>query len=141
VRADWPRYAGKIVRQSADYFWHANQQEKGVLVQSGKPLPIGGSARMTLACPSPLSNSATLTLRGPHRFDGHVDGVVLVDQLLLIGPSLDCHIRASDTEDQVILLRREGQWQSKLKNQDQLHEFPPGKRITVGMAAMTLEPA
>jgi hypothetical protein len=80
-------------------------------------------------------------MRGPHRFDGHVDGVILVDQLLLIGPGQDCHIRATETDEQIILLRREGKWQSKRKNQDRSNELSFGQRITVGTLEMTLESA
>ena len=151
VRADWPRRAGTIIRKAADYFWQPWQSEgttstkteaiKPQLIKPQSPLPIAGSAEMTLSCPSPLCNSATLNLRDPHRFEGHVDGVVLADHLLLMGPTPDCHIRTSDFPEQIILMGRENQWHAKPKNENSLHPLPVGERVSIGTLAMTLERA
>ncbi|WP_145421351.1 hypothetical protein [Planctomycetes bacterium K23_9] len=149
VRADWPRRSGTIIRQDADYFWQSWQQDDTSLIQPGNLLPTGGSAAMTLDCPSPLSNSATLSLRGPHRFDGHVDAAILVDQVLLMGPTPNCHIRTIENSDQIVLVARGRQWEAQLKGQqndppenlDSRQPLVPGERIRIGSLAMTLEPA
>ena len=150
VRADWPRRAGVIDREGADYFWQseptgaetiAEANAKRELITSGQVLPIGGSAQMTLSCPSPLSTSAMLSLRGQHRFDGHVDGVVLVNETLLVGPSLHSHIQATEFPDQVVLIHRSGDWQAKLATQTELYRMIPGKRTKLQSLAMTLEEA
>lgn len=141
VRADWPRRAGTIIRQAADYFWQPWQSDESLLIKPGNVLPIDGSAAMTLDCPSPLSNSATLSLRGSHRFDGHVDRTILLDQTLLMGSGLDCHIRTTEFSDQVVLINRDGQWLAKPKHQDTLYPLPEGQRVCIGTLAMTLEPA
>lgn len=96
---------------------------------------------MTMEQPSPLSNSATLILSPPHRFDGHVDGVVLVDETLLIGPQGDCHVRCSQLADRAVLTRRGDRWLGKVGLASDLEELEPGRRITLRSLAMTLEKA
>ena len=96
---------------------------------------------MTLTCPSPLSTSATLSLRGPHRFEGHVDAVVLVNETLLVGPGSDSHIRATEFPDQAVLVLRDGKWQAKLSSERKFHQLTPGQRVTLQSLAMTLEEA
>ncbi len=154
VRADWPRNAGTIERNSGDYFWRANDNGSPVehghsiansipraLITSGRPLPIPGSACVTLQTPSPLSSSATLTLTAPHRFADHVDGVVLVDQTLLIGPQPDCHIRCHQLDDRIVLTCRGDTWMGKVGLAADFEELVPGNRVTLQSLAMTLEKA
>lgn len=140
VRADWPRRAGTIVRQGADYFWQPWQTEELQFIPPGNTLPTGGSAAMTLSCPSPLSNSATLALGAPHRMNEHVDGAILVDQTVLMGDNADCHIRTSEFPDRIVMVARDGRWRAKLHDQDVWCELIPNERITLGSLAMTLEP-
>lgn len=141
VRADWPRRAGEIHREGADYFWQPNQDEKRRLISPGDVIPVPGSAKMTLQSPSPLSTSARLQLAAPHRFDGHVDGAVLVNETILIGPEKDCHIRAHESESRAILVHRAGNWQAKLVNEDQFRQLVIGERINLDNLAMTMEEA
>ncbi len=94
---------------------------------------------MTLNCPSPLSNSAVLAVKPPHRFVGHVDGVILVDQTLLMGAGSDCHIVTREFPDRAVLVNRDGHWLGKLESGREFTELTPGVRITLGSLAMTLE--
>ena len=74
IRADWPRVAGTVHRDGSDYFWvDVQSPDQRVLLRSGQPLPVPGSAEVTIQQPSPLSDTATLTLKAPHRYDEHVD--------------------------------------------------------------------
>ncbi|NND95962.1 MAG: hypothetical protein HKN47_01380 [Pirellulaceae bacterium] len=140
VRADWPRRAGVIEREKTDYFWQpAGTDAARQLITPPQSLPISGSANMTLNCPSPLSNSATISLRGPHRFIGHVDGAVLVNETMLIGPTSDCHIRTMEYPDRAILVCRDGVWQAKVDSEKAFVTLPLGERITLQSLAMTLE--
>jgi hypothetical protein len=106
VRADWPRLAGRIEREAGDYFW-CEMYTKGQrppdrsLVTHGRILPIAGSATLTLSQPSPLTSTAVLDLTPPHRFDEHIDRVILVDKTLLIGPSAECHIQCDPPKENV----------------------------------------
>ena len=160
VRADWPRRAGVIEREGADYFWRASlqqssgQQPSGAnevehkpreLMTSGRTLPITGSAEMKLVCPSSLSTSATLSLKAPHRFDGHVNSVILVNDTFLIGRSSDCHIRLSadldSTPNRTVVVFRSGRWQAKADDETYFHELFPGVRTSLQSLAITLEQA
>ncbi len=142
VRADWPRRAGIIQRIGGDYFWSdsrtAGQRQ---LISAGRPLPIPGSATVTMCQRSPLSNSATLELRPPHRFNEHVDGVVLFDGALLIGPQADCHVRCHQLTDRAVITRRGEQWMGKIGLTSDFEVLPPGNRITLQSLAITLEKA
>lgn len=142
VRADWPRFAGTIERDGADYFWNGIRSSAGrELINGGQPLPVPGSAVATLEQPSPLSDSAVLKLSVPHRFDQHVDGVVLVNQTMLVGPGPDCHIRCRESTDRAVLTRRGGRWLAKAGLAGDFEELCPGQRTTLRSLALTLEEA
>jgi hypothetical protein len=142
VRADWPRRAGAIERSGADYFWQDERKpSRRELIQNGKVIPVVGSAVLTLRQPSPLSRSAVLTLRPPHRFDDHVDAVVLVGETVLIGPGGDCHIRHRDCLDRAVVTRRGDQWLAKLGLSGDFQALTAGERTTFGNLAITLEQA
>jgi hypothetical protein len=142
VRADWPRRAGTIQRSGSDYFWQGTSDADDLmLITGGNPLPITGSATVTMQQPSPLSNSATLKLDPPHRFNDHVDGVVLVNETLLIGPQPDCHVRCHQSPDRAVLTRRGKRWLGKVGTSSDFEEIPLGRRIKLHSLAMTLEEA
>lgn len=141
VRTDWPRRAGMIHRKGGDYFWQHANDDTHQLINPKQPLPIGGSAAMTLTCPSPLCNSAVLSIRPPHRFADHIDEVMLVDQTLLMGAGKDRHIVTREFTDEAVLVHRQGSWMGKLNSQGEFEEITPGIRITLGSLAMTLEKA
>jgi len=96
---------------------------------------------MTLNCPSPLCSSAVLSVAAPHRFAGHVDSVILVDQILLIGGDHDCHVDAREFPDRAVLVNRAGKWLGKLDSGSEFTEITPGIRVTLQSLAMTLEEA
>ncbi len=150
VRADWPRYAGSIERAGGDYFWNGARAAASPelttpemiareLITSGQTLPVPGSAALTLRQPSPLCDSAVLSLSPPHRFDQHVDGVVLVNETLLVGPTPDCHIRCRESSDRAVLTRRGDRWLAKAGLAGDFEPLEPGQRITLRSLAMTLE--
>ncbi len=142
VHADLPRLAGTIVRNGGDYFWTGVQgSDRRELITNGQPLAVQGSAQLTLRQPSALSESAVLTLRPPHRFDQHVDGVVLTNETVLVGPSPDCHIRCRDSSDRAVLIRRGDQWLAKSGLAGESTPLPPGSRTMLRTLAMTLEEA
>ena len=95
----------------------------------------------TLEQPSPLCDSAVVKLGPPHRFDQHVDGVVLVNETLLVGPSPDCHIRCRESTDRAVLSRKGGRWLAKAGLAGDFEELCPGQRMTLRSLAMTLEEA
>lgn len=142
VRADLPRVAGTIERATGDYFWKGPQStDRRTLITSGQPIPIQGSAVVSLVQPSPLCDSAVMTLKAPHRFDEHVDRVVLVNETLLVGPGSDCHVRYREAQDRAVLTRRGDRWMVKAGLAGDFQELSPGERTTLRSLAMTLEQA
>ncbi len=142
VRADWPRSAGSIERIDGDYFWQGrNSSDAKVLLTSGTPMPVPGSAVMTLDQPSQLSDTAVLSLNAPHRFDQHVDGVVLVRETVLIGSGNECHLRCRDASERAILQLKENQWYAKSGLSGDFYRLDPGHRLVLQSLAMTLETA
>ncbi|MDB4561263.1 hypothetical protein N9298_00075 [bacterium] len=142
VQADWPRLAGQISRRGADYFWQGqNSLESKTLLTDGTPFPIQGSALMTLGKPSQLSDTAVLSLNAPHRFDQHVDGVVLVRETVLVGPGSDCHLRCRGASDRAILQLKDNQWYAKAGLLGDFQKLEVGHRVVIQSLAMTLEMA
>ncbi|MFK8111949.1 MAG: hypothetical protein AB8B91_07090 [Rubripirellula sp.] len=144
MRADWPRHAGSIERDGEDYFWRARSSpssEQRDLIRSGQSLPIAGSAVVTMSRPSALCETVVLQLKPPHRFDEHVDGVVLVNETLLVGPTQDCHIRCRESSDRAVITRRGDKWMAKAGLSGDFEELKPGRRMTLRTLAMTLEEA
>jgi hypothetical protein len=91
--------------------------------------------------PTPLSSTATLELRPPHRFNEHVDGVLLFDGALLIGPQADCHVRCRQMADRAVITQRGEKWLGKIGLTSDFQELTPGNRITLQSLAITLEKA
>ena len=141
VRADWPRYAGQIRRHGEDYFWLESTSKTPKLIDHGQSVPIPGSASMKLTRPSPLCGSATLSLRHPHRFIDHVDEVLLFADSLLIGADADCHIRATDLSERVVVTRRDGKWMARAGRTGEFTQLSIGMRSNVSSITMTLEAA
>ncbi|MEM8666211.1 MAG: hypothetical protein AAGG48_01760 [Planctomycetota bacterium] len=142
VRADWPRMAGMIERTGEDYFWKDEKKpSRRELIQSGQVLPVDGSAEMTLQNPSPLSNSAVLRLRAPHRFVDHIDAVVLTGDTVLIGPGADCHIQHRACTERAIITRRDDRWLAKVGLSGDFQSLEPCERMMLGNLAITLEKA
>ena len=140
VQADWPRLAGQISRQGADYFWQGQRAaDQKILLTDGTQVPVDGSALMTLGKPSQLSDTAVLSLNGPHRFDQHVDGVVLVRETILVGPGSDCHLRCRDASDRVVLQLKGNQWYAKAGLLGDFQRLEVGSRVLLQSLAMTLE--
>lgn len=140
IRADLPRLAGTIERSGGDYFWRgAGRSDRPELITSGQPLGIQGSARLHLHQPSALCESAVLTLSPPHRFDQHIDAVILANETFLVGPSLDCHVRCRDSTDRAVLIRRGAQWTAKAGLAGEPTGLRPGHRTVLRSLALTLE--
>ncbi|QDT01718.1 hypothetical protein K227x_00850 [Rubripirellula lacrimiformis] len=160
VHADWPRKAGTIYRQAGDYFWEAEPSGRAksadaetdrvvkggggvarTLISDGKLLGIDGSASVKLAKPSPLSTTAVLSVAPPHRFDGHVDAVVLVDRTVVMGAGRDCHLRHRDASQMVVLVYRPSGWVGKVGLDGEWLELRAGRPTSMGSITMTLESA
>ncbi len=67
-----------------------------------------GAVQLIFRRPNPLSLSARLEFASSHRPVRRIDGIVLMEQTCLIGPTSDCHIVCPEWEQTVILFRRDG---------------------------------
>jgi hypothetical protein len=140
VRADLPRLAGTLERSGGDYFWKGGRQgDARELVRRGKVLAMEGSARLILDQPSALCDSAILKLEPPHRFDEHVDAVILASDTILLGNGRDCHIRCRESSDRAVLIRRGDRWMAKAGLAGEAIELQPGRRTMLQNLALTLE--
>ena len=155
--ADVPRLAGSIVREQSDYYWHTESlvggsnadESSSQSLNSRKWIEPGceieglGSAKLRLKKPSALCDSAVLTLDPPHRFGGHIDAVLLVNQTWLIGPSDDCHIRCRSLSSKMIVSccnpssgnASDDTWWIKQGSGGAPQELPIGRRVTLGEAS------
>jgi hypothetical protein len=68
---------------------------------------------MRLRVPNPLSQTAVLELVSAHRTEPRFDGVVLLDQVCVLGAAADSHIRSPLWSTPLILFRRDGGLWSK----------------------------
>jgi hypothetical protein len=67
--------------------------------------------RLRYQRPCPLSGTAVLTVLPPHRLLGPTDGVILLDQTLLVGPEPFNHVRVAALSSQGwVLFQRQQQW-------------------------------
>lgn len=162
VLADWPTIAGEIKREGPDYWWldqasitststsKALGTTKGGMPANESPadrhllsdqatLPIGGSATMALSRPNPLSATVRLDLRPPHRFVGHYDHVLLVDQHILVGPGTDAHLRTDQIDQPVVIFRRNHTWMLKPVSASETVEIAIGSRTQFQNLALTMD--
>ncbi len=143
ILADMPRMAGEIRRDDGEYYWQDASPEEDEMdwISNDQPIAGLGAARLSLVKPSPLCESATLTLGPPHRFGEHVDGALLVTETWLIGPTADCHVRCRSAEGVIVMVWKESRWWAKAGFNGELTPVLIGDPITVEGVSMTLEGA
>jgi hypothetical protein len=79
---------------------------EGRLLRSGDPFEIGGGVRLRLRTPNSLSNTAVVDFISSHRPVQRIDGVILLEQVCVLGPSADAHIHCPQWSSAVMLFRR-----------------------------------
>ncbi len=112
-------------------------------LKDGDVITLGQNVRMKFRLPSVLSTSAVLLPDGqawPRMFSGKetpgaVDGIVLMDEVALLGPGSDAHVPCADWDEKVILHRRDGQLCVKSAGWMQLdgHTLSEGSALGDGM--------
>jgi hypothetical protein len=74
-------------------------------------LELASGVRLRFRLPSVLSATAVVDFLSDHRPNRSIDGVILMEQTCLLGPSLDNHIVCPDWNETVVLYRKpEGFW-------------------------------
>jgi hypothetical protein len=78
----------------------------GRLLHSGDQFEIGGGVQLRLRIPNPLSQTAVLDIASSHRTEPRCNGVILLDQVCVLGPGADAHIRNPLWPEPLVLFRR-----------------------------------
>lgn len=75
-------------------------------LRGGDRIQLGDDVELNCQVPSPLSNTATMSIVSGHRTVDGLDGWVLFDQTCLIGPGEQAHIRCRLWEETIVLFER-----------------------------------
>jgi hypothetical protein len=87
-------------------------------LNSNYRLELGSGVRVQFRIPSVLSATAVIDFISDHRPNRSIDGVILMDETCLLGPSTDNHVVCPDWTQTVLLYRKaDGFW---AKSQSQI---------------------
>lgn len=122
ICGDLSRRAAEILRRGSRYVLHGVSLTGSGELRSDRPIEMSGVQRVKLTSsiemefsqPHPLSASAVLRVTSRHRMSPACDGVVLVADTCIFGPSSSAHVVCPDALGTVVLLVGEdGQWRVK----------------------------
>jgi hypothetical protein len=114
VLGDLSRRHASLLRQGDGYVIRAHHPTyvNGRQVVGVSPLRdrdvirLGSTVEILFRQPSPVSSTARLEIVSRHRLPVAVDGVLLMAETCLIGPSPQSHVPAPDLETTVVLFRQ-----------------------------------
>jgi hypothetical protein len=115
---DLSRHHASLFRDGDGYILKAKQacfvngrKVESAPLKDGDVVRLGPSVELQFRQPSPVSATARLELVSRHRLPLAVDGVILMAQTCIIGPSAQAHIPAPSLEAPVVLYRQgSGLW-------------------------------
>lgn len=113
--------AGRAVQERAD-------------LCDGHELQLGNSVRLKFRLPTVMSGSARLEFLSDHRPAYAADGVVLMDDTCLLGPTSENHIRCPGWPQSLLLYRRDGKLHCKARDDLFINgrHAPGGGELTPG---------
>jgi hypothetical protein len=122
--------------------------EEQTHLNSNYRLELAPGVRLRFRLPSVLSATAVIDFLSDHRPNRSIDGVILMEQTCLLGPTADNHIVCPDWNETVVLYRKpEGFWcksQSKVAIDGQWTEngglVKPGSCVSGSEFCFRLEP-
>ena len=110
--ADVSRLHATLSRDSEGYVLEAvravqvnGQEVTRALLRNGDRVTVGASCQFLFRQPVPVSASARLDLVSGHRVPVGVDGVLLMADTLVLGPSEQAHVTVPDLKEPIILFR------------------------------------
>lgn len=139
VVGDLSRQAAVIQRVQSDYLIQP-LQETSVdgrliagphLLATGQTLAWGPRVRMKFTKPHPLSSSARLDLVSQHRFQPRVDGVILLADSCILGPSSTCHVHCPQWSQDLLMFRSSGQWYFRALDELEVNGLPQTGQIAL----------
>ena len=104
-------YHAEILRCEEDYFVVSAQGTVEVdgratpkkLLSHGEELALSPQCQMAFELPTPMSSAAVLSLKKGLRIERDVRHIILLKDLLLLGPSQSCHVKTRGKGEPVIL--------------------------------------
>jgi hypothetical protein len=114
--ADLSRLHAVFGRSGESYVLEANglaavsgrKLEQPALLRDGDIVELGAAVKLRFRQPSGLSPTARLEFFSDHRPARRIDGIILLDELCLLGPGPDCHVPCPEWEQTVVMFRRHG---------------------------------
>jgi tetratricopeptide (TPR) repeat protein len=110
--ADVSRLHATLSRDAEGYVLEAvrpvqvnNTTTRRALLQSNDRVTLGATCQFLFRLPVPGNSTARLDLVSGHRLPTSVDGVLLLAETLLLGPSEQSHVAISDLKKPVVLFR------------------------------------
>ena len=120
IVGDLSRQACAFRRSAGDYLLQPLQHasitldgckiDRPQLLRNQSLIEIGKRVKLRFNKPSALSASARLDLVSLNRFKPHVDGVLLLADSLIIGPSPHSHVVCPGWKSDLLLFRHDDQW-------------------------------
>jgi hypothetical protein len=111
--ADIARAHATVTRDSEGYLLEAlrpvqvnGQQSDKALLQPGDRVTLGNCCQLQFRQPVPVSATARFDLVSGHRLPLAVDGVILMADTLMLGPTAQAHVTIADLDKPVILFRQ-----------------------------------
>ncbi len=80
------------------------------LLSDGDSIRLGTAVELSFFQPTQLSGTARLTVCSGHRWQGSIDGALLLGHSCLIGPSPTAHVRCRKWDKDIVLFRHQDQW-------------------------------
>jgi hypothetical protein len=80
--------------------------EKPTTLADGRVIELGNGVRLRFRRPHPLSATARLEIVSHHRMSPSVDGVLLMADSCILGPSSQSHVVARELPSEVVLFRQ-----------------------------------
>lgn len=85
-----------------------NRKVASAPLRDGDVIRLGPTLELEFRQPSPVSTTARLAILSRHRLPLAVDGVILMGETCIVGPSAQAHVRAPNLADPVVLYRQGG---------------------------------
>lgn len=118
IVGDLSRQAAAIRRSEGDYLIQPLQPtringlpiDRPQILSDGCEIQLGERVRLAFAQPSPLSHTARLKLVSLNKFRPTVDGVLLLSDSCVLGPSPGSHIHCPTWKTEILMFRHNDGW-------------------------------
>lgn len=95
-----------LIRASKPTFVNGRRVDAASPLRDGDVIRLGSTLELGFHQPSPVSSTARLEILSRHRLPLAVEGVILMGETCILGPSSQAHIPAPELSDPVVLYRQ-----------------------------------